>query len=338
MGISTLLSGLQLLSLTSRLPVRHCRLMYSLSSGSSWASMDVIADTSKYNRHGPLVSVQAALLSSGEAAAATVASTPAAGSASRLGLPSAVSLQGGTHPSEAGPAEPACRHGCRQLQAASDATLAAAREAAGVLESAWMLGLFRLAVFACAIVALVVLHSVALVAWDQVGALQERPLPRMLVFPRLECLVLLAMPAGVPPLPPPACKPRARVLRQYHWHPWNTFVYMVCSLLCTAAHGICSFTSLPCTAYWRLLGCNSQLTQAGAAFACTHVTWHLCVVSGVAGSSPRMLDTPGAEGRCVWLTAGARLQRLGKLWACYLRARPRAWWRLPCSRLRCTRC
>lgn len=204
MGISTLLSGLQLLSLTSRLPVRHCRLMYSLSSGTSWASMDVIADASEYNRHSPLVSVQAALISSGEAAATTTASAQATGGASRLGHPSATSLHDRTHPLEAASAKPTRSHGRRRLQAA-DATAAAAREAAGVLEAAWMLGLVRLAVFACAMVALVLLHSLTLVAWDQVGPLQERPLPRMLVFPRLECLVLLAMPAGaLPPLPRPA--------------------------------------------------------------------------------------------------------------------------------------
>lgn len=197
MGISMLVSGLQLLSMSARLPVRHCGLMYSLSSGSAWASMDIITDTSTYNRHGPVVSMHSAKLAAAAAAAAEVEveSPPDASTESALAL----NCEDVSRAREGG-AGRACGHR-RRLQSPSAETLQAARQAAGVFESAWTLGLLRLAVFAGAVAAVVTLHSVALAVWEHAGPLRERPVPRLLAFPRLEVLLLLAMPTGL--LPPP---------------------------------------------------------------------------------------------------------------------------------------
>eukprot|EP00892_Ulva_mutabilis_P000206 jgi/Ulvmu1/10186/UM006_0142.1 len=183
MGISALVAGLQWLAMSARLPVRHCRLMYSLSAGSAWASLDVMSDTSGFNRHDPSVLVRAAQLSTATAAADMAAPT---GDATASAQPSV-----GHPPQAAGGHMPG--PGRRRLQTATDASLQAAREAAGVLDAAWDLGFVRLIVFVGAIVLMVTLHSVSLVAWQHIGALSEWPLPRMLAFPRLEAIVLLAM-------------------------------------------------------------------------------------------------------------------------------------------------
>lgn len=192
MGISALVSGLQWLSMTARLPVRHCRLMYSLSAGTAWASMDVIGDTSDFNQHDPVVLVYAAKLH------AEAAATEEASSTDDVLVESHSIDQGHKEASSqlaSGGGMP--RHGHRRLQTVTDSTLEAAREAAGVVEAAWTLGYVRLIVLAAALVALVAVHSVILMAWEHVGAVYTWPLPRMLVFPRLEALVILAMATGL---------------------------------------------------------------------------------------------------------------------------------------------